>query len=50
MGKLFHAAQVLHYGSAGTSVVLEPGMIFTIQPMINAGGHQVKVLPTDGRP
>ncbi len=39
------APQVLHYGRAGIGVVLEPGMIFTIEPMINAGSFQLKVLP-----
>jgi len=48
IGKVMHdAPQVLHYGRAGTGVVLEAGMIFTIEPMINAGGHQVKVLPDE---
>jgi methionyl aminopeptidase len=46
IGKVFHdAPQVLHYGRAGTGIVLEPGMIFTIEPMLNAGSYQVKVLP-----
>jgi methionyl aminopeptidase len=45
IGQIFHdAPQVLHYGRAGTGIVLEPGMIFTIEPMLNAGGHHVKVL------
>ncbi|RJF97090.1 type I methionyl aminopeptidase [Noviherbaspirillum cavernae] len=45
-GEVFHAPpQVLHYGRRGTGIVLEPGMIFTIEPMFNTGGHQVKVLP-----
>lgn len=48
IGRVFHdAPQVLHYGRAGTGIVLEPGMIFTIEPMLNAGGHQVKVLRDD---
>jgi methionyl aminopeptidase len=38
---------VLHYGKRGTGVTLEPGMIFTIEPMLNAGRHEVKVL-SDG--
>lgn len=38
IGRKFHEdPQVLHYGKAGTGVKLEPGMIFTIEPMINAG-------------
>ncbi|WP_317205288.1 type I methionyl aminopeptidase [Janthinobacterium sp.] len=46
LGQVFHdAPQVLHYGQAGTGIVLEPGMIFTIEPMLNAGSYQVKVLP-----
>lgn len=36
---------ILHYGKAGTGVTLEPGMIFTIEPMINAGKADTKVLP-----
>ncbi len=45
VGQVFHdAPQVLHYGRPGTGVVLEPGMIFTIEPMINAGRPEVKVL------
>ncbi|MBE9564049.1 MAG: M24 family metallopeptidase, partial [Proteobacteria bacterium] len=46
IGKGFHEdPQVLHYGKAGTGVKLEPGMIFTIEPMINAGKRHVKLLP-----
>ena len=37
--------QVLHYGKAGTGLVLTEGMTFTIEPMINAGKRQVKMLP-----
>ncbi len=45
VGQEFHdAPQVNHYGEPGTGVVLEPGMIFTIEPMLNAGRPQVKVL------
>ncbi|OGT46768.1 MAG: type I methionyl aminopeptidase [Gammaproteobacteria bacterium RIFCSPHIGHO2_12_FULL_41_20] len=46
IGKVFHEApNVLHYGQAGTGEVLVPGMIFTIEPMINAGKRHVKLLP-----
>jgi len=46
VGQVFHdTPQVLHYGRAGTGIVLEPGMIFTIEPMINAGSYMVKTLP-----
>ena len=45
IGKGFHEEpQVLHYGRAGTGATLEPGMIFTIEPMINAGKRHVKLL------
>jgi methionyl aminopeptidase len=46
IGQVMHdAPQVVHYGRPGTGIVLEPGMIFTIEPMVNVGGYQVKVLP-----
>lgn len=46
IGREFHEEpQVLHYGSAGTGLVLEPGMTFTIEPMVNAGKRHVKLLP-----
>jgi methionyl aminopeptidase len=45
VGKLFHdAPNVLHYGRANEGVELRPGMIFTIEPMINLGRPSVKVL------
>ncbi|MBS7701730.1 type I methionyl aminopeptidase [Chelatococcus asaccharovorans] len=45
LGQVFHdAPQVVHYGEPGTGVVLEPGMLFTIEPMLNAGKAGVKVL------
>ncbi len=45
IGAVFHEEpQVLHYGDAGTGVVLEPGMCFTIEPMVNAGRRHVKLL------
>jgi methionyl aminopeptidase len=45
IGLGFHEdPQVLHYGKAGTGIKLEPGMIFTIEPMINAGKRHVKLL------
>ncbi len=48
VGKLFHdAPNVLHYGRAGEGTELRPGMIFTIEPMINLGRPSVKVL-SDG--
>lgn len=46
IGKNFHEdPQVLHYGKAGTGDILQPGMIFTIEPMVNAGTKEIKVLP-----
>src|SRR5574338_277788 len=46
IGRKFHEEpQVLHYGKAGTGVKLEPGMIFTIEPMINAGKAAISELP-----
>jgi methionyl aminopeptidase len=46
IGREFHEEpQVLHYGRPGTGLVLEPGMTFTIEPMINAGKRHVKLLP-----
>ena len=45
IGRSFHEdPQVLHYGKAQTGIELEPGMIFTIEPMINAGKRHVKLL------
>jgi methionyl aminopeptidase len=46
IGLQFHEApQVLHYGEANTGLVLETGMTFTIEPMVNAGKRDIKVLP-----
>lgn len=46
IGREFHEdPQVLHYGKAGTGPVLESGMMFTIEPMINLGKRYVKILP-----
>ena len=43
IGAKFHEdPQVLHYGKAGTGLVLEPGMTFTIEPMINAGRRDIR--------
>jgi methionyl aminopeptidase len=46
IGKVFHEdPQVLHYGRAGTGIELQPGMIFTIEPMINAGRREIRTMP-----
>jgi len=45
VGLVFHdAPNILHYGRRGEGVELKPGMIFTIEPMINLGRPGVKVL------
>jgi methionyl aminopeptidase len=45
IGTRFHEEpQVLHYGRPGTGPVLEPGMTFTIEPMINAGRREIRQL------
>ncbi|MFO8006051.1 type I methionyl aminopeptidase [Thioalkalivibrio sp.] len=45
IGKVFHEdPQVLHYGKPGTGLRLEPGMCFTIEPMINAGRRHTRLL------
>lgn len=49
LGQQFHCPpSVMHYGKPGTGTILEPGMFFTIEPMINAGHYATKVLPSDG--
>ena len=46
IGRAFHEdPQVLHYGKPNTGIKLEPGMTFTIEPMINAGKRNVRLLP-----
>ena len=46
IGREFHEdPQVLHYGRNGTGMVLETGMTFTIEPMVNAGKRHTKLLP-----
>jgi len=45
LGRIFHTApSVLHYGRPGQGVVLQEGMFFTVEPMINAGRYDVKIL------
>ncbi len=45
IGKKFHdSPEVLHYGRKGTGEILEAGMFMTVEPMINAGGYDVKIL------
>ena len=46
IGRKFHEEpQVLHYGRADTGITLEPGMTFTVEPMINAGRAAISELP-----
>ncbi len=46
IGKIFHEEpQVLHYGKPKTGLKIVPGMIFTIEPMINAGKKETRLLP-----
>lgn len=48
IGREFHEEpQVLHYGKPGTGLMLEPGMIFTVEPMVNAGKRHVRLLPDE---
>lgn len=48
IGDVFHdEPSVLHYGTAGTGMVLQAGMTFTIEPMINAGKRFCRLLPDD---
>ncbi|ABD53202.1 type I methionyl aminopeptidase [Jannaschia sp. CCS1] len=48
LGQVFHAPpNVLHYGRPGTGPTLEEGMFFTIEPMVNLGRPETKVLSDD---
>ena len=45
LGKVFHdSPNILHFGHPGTGETLKAGMFFTIEPMVNLGKHQVKLL------
>jgi methionyl aminopeptidase len=49
IGKVFHEdPQILHYGRKGAGMVLEAGMTFTIEPMINAGRRHTRLNKVDG--
>jgi methionyl aminopeptidase len=46
IGRVFHEdPQVLHYGQPGTGLELKAGMCFTIEPMVNVGRHETRLLP-----
>src|SRR4029079_11336344 len=48
LGRIFHdAPNILHYGKPGTGPELRPGMFFPVEPMVNVGTWQVKIL-SDG--
>ncbi|MBK0325878.1 type I methionyl aminopeptidase [Rhodobacteraceae bacterium F11138] len=48
LGRVFHAPpNVLHYGRPGTGAVLEEGMFFTIEPMVNLGRAETRTLADD---
>jgi methionyl aminopeptidase len=48
IGRNFHEEpQLLHYGIAGTGRRLQPGMVFTIEPMVNEGSAENRVLDDD---
>ncbi len=45
IGRTMHTVpQVLHYGAPGTDLRLEPGMFFTVEPMLNIGGPEARIL------
>lgn len=49
LGKVFHdAPNILHYGKPGTGIVLQEGMFFTVEPMVNAGKPDTKLSAHDG--
>lgn len=46
IGQVYHEElQVLHYGRRGEGMRLEPGMVFTIEPMLNAGRRETRQMP-----
>ena len=48
LGRVFHAPpNVLHFGRPGKGPMIEEGMFFTIEPMVNLGRHETKVLADD---
>ena len=48
IGKIYHdSPQILHYGTPGTGIEMKEGMTFTIEPMINSGKADVRILSDD---
>lgn len=49
IGKIFHTSpNVMHYGKPGEGLVLEEGMFFTVEPMVNVGRYETKLSAQDG--
>jgi methionyl aminopeptidase len=50
IGKVFHDPdlQILHYGKKGTGILIQEGMVFTIEPMINVGDYRTTLSKIDG--
>ena len=49
IGRIFHTEpSVTHFGTPNTGVILEPGMFFTIEPMVNIGSYHTKLSAVDG--
>jgi len=49
IGRIFHTEpSVLHYGKKENGVILEEGMFFTVEPMVNAGGYETILSKHDG--
>jgi methionyl aminopeptidase len=49
IGRIFHTdPNILHYGKPGEGLVLQEGMFFTVEPMVNAGKHATKLNAHDG--
>lgn len=46
VGKQFHTLpDIPHYGTRGKGLKLRPGMVFTVEPMLNEGTRKIKILP-----
>ncbi len=49
IGRIFHGdPSIVHYGKKGAGVILQEGMFFTVEPMINAGGYETILSKHDG--
>ncbi len=49
IGRIFHTEpSITHFHDPNQKLILEPGMFFTVEPMINAGTHETKLNPIDG--